>query len=64
MSAGLSRQNMKKQLDEISEQHSKEDTITIVSALLKDEYGRLDDAMGKARSAYLKIKCRRSCAAE
>jgi hypothetical protein len=56
MNGGLSRQNIKKQLDEISEQHSKEDTITIVSALLKDEYGRLDDAMGKARSAYLKLR--------
>ncbi len=55
MSAGLSHQDMKKHLDEISEQHSKEDTITIVSALLKDEYERLDDAMGKARTAYLKI---------
>lgn len=55
MSAGPSRPNMKKQLDEISEKHSKEETITIVSALLKDEYGRLDDAMGRARSAYLKL---------
>lgn len=55
MSAGLSHQDMKKQLDEISEQHSKEDTMTIVSALLKDEYGRLDNAMSKARSAYLKL---------
>ena len=56
MNGGLSRQNMKKQLDEISEQHSKEDTITIVSALLKDEYSRLNDAMEKARSAYLKLR--------
>jgi len=55
MSAGLSHQGMKKQLDEISKQHSKEDTITIVSALLKDEYDRLDDAMSKARTAYLKM---------
>ena len=55
MSAGLSHQDLKKQLDDISEQHSKEDTITIVSALLKDEYNRLDDTMSKARSAYLKI---------
>ena len=55
MNAGLSRQSMKKQLDEISEKHSKEDTITIVSALLKDEYERLDDAMSKARTAYLKM---------
>ncbi len=55
MSAGLSRQSMKKQLDEISEQHSKEDTISIVSALLKDEYEKLDDTMGKARAAYLKL---------
>ena len=55
MSAGLSRQDMKKQLDDISEQHSKEDTITIVSALLKDEYERLGDAMSKARATYLKM---------
>lgn len=53
MSAGPSRQNMKKLLDEISGQHSKEDTITIVSALLKDEYDRLEQEMSKSRSAYL-----------
>ena len=55
MSVGFSRQSMKKQLDEISKQHSKEDTIAIVSALLKDEYDRLDDAMSKARTAYLQM---------
>jgi hypothetical protein len=46
---------MKKQLDEISQQHSKEETISIVSALLKDEYHRLDDSLGKARADYLKL---------
>lgn len=55
MSTGHFRHALKKQLAQITKQHPKEETIAIVSGMLKDEYARLDEVMSRARATYLKL---------
>jgi hypothetical protein len=55
MSDSPSPKSLKKQLAEIRDNHSREEAVAIVSAMLTEEYGRLDEAIGKARAAYLRL---------
>jgi hypothetical protein len=51
----LSTPDLRKKLNDIKRHHTHDEALSLIETMLKEEYARLDAAIGKERAAYIKM---------